>query len=131
MLPTHQFTSLRAPLTWPIYFCLLAFLCWMRLNGQWCLIAIQESGEARYLVIAGVIFLTNNGVLVVIFIPKIKYAKVGITRRSYRGREYRDKEKNGRCRLVRMQSRPRKRFVEEQHLCNPIERRDKSCVVLL
>lgn len=69
-----------------IFACLLACLCWMRLNGQWCLIAIQESGEARYLVIAGVIFLTDNGVLVVIFIPKIKYAKVGITRWSRKER---------------------------------------------
>ncbi|KAK1740327.1 GABA-B receptor [Skeletonema marinoi] len=54
------------------------YICELVLLGLPILIAVQESGEARYIVIAGVIFLTDTGVLALIFLPKIKYAKVGL-----------------------------------------------------
>lgn len=54
------------------------YICELLLLGLPILFAVQESGEARYLVMAGVIFLTDTGVLALIFLPKIKYAKVGL-----------------------------------------------------
>eukprot|EP00984_Skeletonema_dohrnii_P009559 scaffold3657_cov114-Skeletonema_dohrnii-CCMP3373.AAC.5 len=54
------------------------YICELVLLGLPILIAVQEAGEARYFVIAGVIFLTDTGVLALIFLPKIKYAKVGL-----------------------------------------------------
>lgn len=54
------------------------YICELLLLGLPILIAVQESGDARYIVIAGVIFLTDTGVLALIFIPKIKYAKIGL-----------------------------------------------------
>eukprot|EP00985_Skeletonema_marinoi_P006921 scaffold3024_cov115-Skeletonema_marinoi.AAC.7 len=46
------------------------YICELVLLGLPILIAVQESGEARYIVIAGVIFLTDTGVLALIFLPK-------------------------------------------------------------
>ena len=54
------------------------YICELLLLGLPILIAVQESVEARYIVIAGVIFLTDTGVLALIFVPKIKYAKEGL-----------------------------------------------------
>lgn len=54
------------------------YICELLLLGLPILFAVQESGEARYLVMAGVIFLTDTGVLALIFLPKINYAKVGL-----------------------------------------------------
>mmetsp|Transcript_13530 Transcript_13530/g.22205 ORF Transcript_13530/g.22205 Transcript_13530/m.22205 type:complete len:954 (-) Transcript_13530:19-2880(-) len=56
------------------------YICELVLLGLPILIAVQEAGvrEARYIVIAGVIFLTDTGVLALIFVPKIKFAKKGL-----------------------------------------------------
>jgi hypothetical protein len=42
------------------------------------IILVQVSAAARYIVIAGVIFLTDTGVLSLIFIPKIKFQNEGL-----------------------------------------------------
>lgn len=57
---------------------LLIYICELLLLGLPILIAVQESGTARYIVIAGVIFLTDTGVLALTFLPKIKYAREGL-----------------------------------------------------
>ena len=54
------------------------YICELLLLGLPILIAVQDSGTARYIVIAGVIFLTDTGVLALIFLPKIKYSKMGL-----------------------------------------------------
>lgn len=54
------------------------YICELLLLGLPILFAVQESTDARYFVMVGVIFLTDTGVLSLIFIPKIKYAKEGL-----------------------------------------------------
>jgi len=54
------------------------YICELLLLGVPILVAVQDSAAARYIVIAGVIFLTDTGVLSFIFIPKIKYQNEGL-----------------------------------------------------
>ncbi|KAL7523494.1 hypothetical protein ACHAWF_000545 [Thalassiosira exigua] len=54
------------------------YICELLLLGLPILFAVQDSTDARYFVMAWVIFLTDTGVLSLIFIPKIKYAKEGL-----------------------------------------------------
>eukprot|EP00536_Pseudo-nitzschia_multiseries_P014379 jgi/Psemu1/310907/fgenesh1_kg.695_\ len=54
------------------------YICELLLLGVPVLIAVQDSAAARYIVIAGVIFLTDTGVLSFIFIPKIKFQSEGL-----------------------------------------------------
>jgi hypothetical protein len=54
------------------------YICELLLLGIPILIAVQGSAVARYTVIAGVIFLTDTGVLSLIFIPKIKFQNEGL-----------------------------------------------------
>jgi len=54
------------------------YICELLLVGVPILIAVQDSAATRYIVIAGVIFLTDTGVLSFIFIPKIKFQREGL-----------------------------------------------------
>jgi len=54
------------------------YICELLLLGLPILIAVQDSAQARYFVIAGVIFLTDTGVLSLIFLPKIKFQRDGL-----------------------------------------------------
>jgi len=54
------------------------YTCELLLLGVPILIAVQDSAAARYMVIAGVIFLTDTGVLSLVFAPKIKFQKDGL-----------------------------------------------------
>jgi len=52
--------------------------CELLLLGVPILFSVQDSAAARYIVIAGVIFLTDTGVTSFIFMPKIKYQHEGL-----------------------------------------------------
>lgn len=54
------------------------YICELLLLGLPILFAVQDSGTASYIVIAGVIFLTDTGVVALILLPKIKFAKEGL-----------------------------------------------------
>ncbi|EJK70687.1 hypothetical protein THAOC_07933, partial [Thalassiosira oceanica] len=54
------------------------YICELLLLGVPILVAVQDSAPARYIVITGVIFLSDTGVMAFIFLPKIKYAKEGL-----------------------------------------------------
>jgi len=54
------------------------YICELILLGLPILYAVQDSGAAQYIVLAGVIFLTDTGVLSFVFIPKIRFQKKGI-----------------------------------------------------
>ncbi len=54
------------------------YTCELLLLGVPILIAVQDSSAARYMVMAGVIFLTDTGVLSLVFVPKIKFQKDGL-----------------------------------------------------
>lgn len=54
------------------------YICELLLLGVPILFSVQDSAAARYMVIAGVIFLTDTGVLSLIFIPKIKFQREGL-----------------------------------------------------
>jgi hypothetical protein len=54
------------------------YICELLLLGVPILFAVQDSAGARYIVIVGLIFLTDTGVLSLIFIPKIKFQNKGL-----------------------------------------------------
>lgn len=54
------------------------YTCELLLLGLPILFAVQDSAAARYMVIAGVIFLTDTGVISLVFVPKIKFQKDGV-----------------------------------------------------
>ena len=54
------------------------YICELLLLGVPILVAVRDSAAAQYIVKAGVIFLTDTGVLSLIFVPKIRYQNVGL-----------------------------------------------------
>jgi hypothetical protein len=54
------------------------YICELVLLGAPILVAVRDSAAARYIVMAGIIFLTDTGVLSLIFVPKIKYQNEGL-----------------------------------------------------
>ncbi|KAL7532547.1 hypothetical protein ACHAXR_007278 [Thalassiosira sp. AJA248-18] len=54
------------------------YICELLVLGVPILLAVQDSASARYIVISGVIFLTDTGVLALIFLPKIKFQREGL-----------------------------------------------------
>jgi len=51
------------------------YICELLLLGVPILFAVRDSSDARYIVLAGVVFLTDTGSLSLVFIPKIMYQR--------------------------------------------------------
>uniref|UniRef100_A0A7S4K6M6 G-protein coupled receptors family 3 profile domain-containing protein n=1 Tax=Odontella aurita TaxID=265563 RepID=A0A7S4K6M6_9STRA len=54
------------------------YICELLLLGIPVLFAVQDSASARYIIVTGVIFFTDTGVLALIFLPKIKFQRLGL-----------------------------------------------------
>lgn len=58
--------------------CASVYICELLLLGVPILIAVHNSASARYIVIAGIIFLTDTGTLAFTFLPKIRSQQEGL-----------------------------------------------------